>query len=493
MHLSAPIGSPPASGSAPIWLPMLVALGVTGCTEQDVVPTPGVQGPEPVVMADAVPAQAELVVPGAVDFAVALPDHAVVASREGTLLRREILESAAADLGVEAGNLLAAAVVDAETVIAGTEGLFVLQDGAPERSPLDALIGLGGAQRLLATGEDDDTTDLWIATPENLFAFRDGALQALSPESNAIEGAGLAWGAPVDGVPALWVVAGGVASAWVEAADGFSARPLDVDDVQSLAIDGTGTIWVVAGSLLHRRATDGGLRQIDFPVPLAAVFAGGSADLWLSDGSLLWHHAGGTFRPVEDVPEGDFLGVDSIGRLLVATPEGLVRIALGRPVVFLGLSEGDRVDLATTVTLAPSLAEEVVEVEASLDGDPLAVLADPWRLTIPAEDLADGDHRLDVVATYADDDVANASLFFHKGNLAPVTWEADILPLYGSRCDFCHGPSGGAHRLDTSQAWELDIDRILEAVEQGRMPRLPPQLDESEIGMIERWRSGGFQ
>ena len=490
MHRSAASVTPRAPGTAPIRRLLLVALTVTHCTGQDTVPPPGVLGPEPVVLAEAVPAQAELVVPGAVDFAVALPDHAVIASREGTLLRREILDPAPSDLGADAGDLLAAAVVGSETVVAGTDGLFVLQMGAVERSPLDELLE-PGVRQLLATGADG-AADLWIATPESLLVFRNGALETLSPDSLTIEGGSLAWGAPVDGAPALWVLAGGVASAWVDGSAGFSAQPLDLDDVQSLAIDGTGTLWVVADGLLHRRTTDGALRQIDFPAPLLAVFAGG-ADLWLSDGSLLWHHAGGTFRAVEDVPEGEVLGVDPIGRLLLATPEGLVRVATGRPVVFLGLSDGSRVDLATTVTLAPSLADGVVQVEASLDDDPLAVTADPWRLTIAAEALADGDHRLDVVVTYADDEVADASVFFHKGNLAPVTWGADIQPLYQSRCDYCHGASGGAHRLDTLQAWELDLDRILDAVQEARMPRLPPPLDESEIGMIERWRAGGFR
>ena len=71
-------------------------------------------------MAAAVSAKAELVVAGAVDFAVGLPDHALIASREGRLLRREILEPEPADLGPDAGDLLAAAMVGSETVVAGT-------------------------------------------------------------------------------------------------------------------------------------------------------------------------------------------------------------------------------------------------------------------------------------------------------------------------------------------------------------------------------------
>jgi hypothetical protein len=289
------------------------------------------------------------------------------------------------------------------------------------------------------------------------------------------------------------VLAGGVASGWRPVAGGFSAQPVDLDGVESLAADGTGTLWLVADGALHRRDTDGTLRAIDFPAPLSEVWALGAADLWLTDGESWWHHAGGTYRPVEGVPAGATAGVDTLGRLLIRSVEGLARVSLDRGVVFLGLADGSRVDLDTTVTLAPSFADLVEGVEASIDGAALEVEAGPWRVSVGAEALGDGDHRLDVSIEYADGERADASVFFYKGDVAPVTWDADLEPLYEARCDYCHGASGGAHRLDSPEAWELDIDRILDAVESGRMPRLPPRLNDAEIHLIERWRAGGFQ
>ena len=72
-------------------------------------------------------------------------------------------------------------------------------------------------------------------------------------------------------------------------------------------------------------------------------------------------------------------------------------------------------------------------------------------------------------------------------------WSGDVLPLYQSRCDACHGPRGTARRLDDVVTFASQIDLIVAAVRDGRMP-LPPNdpLTAAEIDLIERWRDAEF-
>jgi hypothetical protein len=58
----------------------------------------------------------------------------------------------------------------------------------------------------------------------------------------------------------------------------------------------------------------------------------------------------------------------------------------------------------------------------------------------------------------------------------------------------CHGPNGYAHPLDTAALWLAEIDEILEAVREERMPR-PPEtpLPIESIAVIEAWKAAGAQ
>jgi len=463
---------------------------MSGCLGQDTVPPEGAIGPQEITLGAALEVESEPLVGEAVQFTAPLSDHSVVAARGEMLLHRDILASAPVEVGDDAGTVRAAAVVAGELLVAGSEGLFVLVDGALERSPLDESFEPGAVLRLISVEDGDQ---VWLATESEIFRWRDGLLDAFESEGLDLGDVRLAYGAPVDGEPALWALADGTVHAWLPRGKAFEARPLDLPGVQSMAIDGSGTMWLVAGDTLLRRDIDGALVELAFPQPLQAVFAGNrGADLWLSDGKALWHHAAGTFSPVAGQPDGDPVAVDELGRLLISADEGVTRVSVGRALVFLGLEEGDALEQITAVTFAPALPDTVETVQAVLGKADLEVQENPWRVTLDPATLSDGDHRLEVTTTYADGGVSLSTLYFHKGALVPSTWGGQIEPLFQDRCNYCHGADGGAHRLDSALAWKTEIDDVLQAVRTGAMPRLPPRLTEDEIAMIERWRAGGF-
>jgi hypothetical protein len=146
------------------------------------------------------------------------------------------------------------------------------------------------------------------------------------------------------------------------------------------------------------------------------------------------------------------------------------------------------------VTIVPTRAEGIVSMEATIDDAPVEVEAEPWRVNVDPLGLEDGAHALTVAATYDDARTpVTASLFFSVGEFEPATWTRDVEPLFVDNCKKCHGPDGGAHRLDTAGRWRNDIDKILEMTTSQRMP-LPPNepLSDEEIQLIQSWRAGGF-
>jgi mono/diheme cytochrome c family protein len=73
------------------------------------------------------------------------------------------------------------------------------------------------------------------------------------------------------------------------------------------------------------------------------------------------------------------------------------------------------------------------------------------------------------------------------------TWSGDVLPLFDARCDSCHGERGNARRLDDIDSFSDQVDLVLIAVREQRMP-LPPNepLTDAEIDLIVRWQEAEF-
>lgn len=78
------------------------------------------------------------------------------------------------------------------------------------------------------------------------------------------------------------------------------------------------------------------------------------------------------------------------------------------------------------------------------------------------------------------------------GNEGPkVTWP-EIQAFHVDNCQRCHAPLGTGHLLETYEAWTAEIDRIVDAVELGRMPQDQRPLIGGTVELLRRWRADGL-
>jgi hypothetical protein len=308
------------------------------------------------------------------------------------------------------------------------------------------------------------------------------------------------WGS-LNGSQALWVAAGDSLYALVEGDDGFMAYPRNgTFAVRSLAVDSYGTLWAADGGGLWGRWPDATEETLDLPFETLDVAASDrSGELWISTDEGLWLHDAGIFRPLAGTPSGSLVGIDSVGRALVAGDSGLFRLSSGRPLLFLGVEDGTELADVSTLHVLPTVTDTFVGLSALLDGAAVTLNEeDSWSLQLDPDLLSDGAHELQVTADYGEDDEVSASLYFSVGKFIPPTWSADIEPLFQLECALCHTATagatsaGGGHPIDSLAAWQTEIEDILDAVTLERMPLNRPPLDAARIRLIEDWRAGGF-
>jgi len=270
--------------------------------------------------------------------------------------------------------------------------------------------------------------------------------------------------------------------------------------VSGLAVDSYGTLWAASDGGLWGRWPDSTQDVLELPFRTLDVAASAeSGETWIATDDGLWLHDAGIFRPVDGAPAGELVGVDPVGRALIAGEDGLSRLSAGRPLLFLGVADGTELADLSTLHLLPTITESFVGLTALLDGEAVALDQDSgWSLQLDPDLLSDGAHELQASADYGDDEPVTASLFFSVGEFIPPTWSAHIEPLFQVECALCHQATagatsaGGGHPIDTLAAWQTEIDGILEAVIEERMPLNRPPLDDDKIGLIEDWRAGGF-
>ena len=390
-------------------------------------------------------------------------------------------------------------------LIAGAGGLFVLDGGALSRSPLEAALDGDPALEILLTPGPDRQLDVWIAGEAHLWLWRAGSAFRVDTAGLPTARARLAFGAPADGKPALWVAAEGALYALVTDGQDLTVHP-DVDPsidpaapsterAAGLAVDGEGTLWLAAGGALYSRGYDGTWHPHPVVRDVAAIAGRASAlDLWIQAAGEIWHHERGTFRQVADAPKGQLFGVASSGYALLGTAGQVVRLEAGRVVDLDGVADGDLVSAPTTVLLRAEAPSAIDDVTAAVDGVPIQVEQFPWRVALDPRTLGDGFHSLTVHVTYADGGPdGNGRVGFYVGASSIPRWAGDISVLSAERCDECHGERGNAHRMDTKDLWIEDIDRIGDAIREARMPLPPkPPLQPSKIDRIAAWRAAGF-
>jgi hypothetical protein len=392
-------------------------------------------------------------------------------------------------------------------LIWSTDGFYVWENDQVQRSPISDIIPITNRGNLLVAPGPEGKKDLWIASPDALRLWRDEQAFTIRPGSFSTRSVKLAFGAPWQGQPALWLASGLSIQALVSTATMTQAHEsLSGFSASELVVDFEGTVWVLSeGRLLSRSWENEWVHHTGLGQITGIAGHRDSTQLWIrtaEDG--LWSHRAGIFQPVEwedntirfediGTSTGTFDGFPQ-GQALVQSEDKLYVVTPGRYVEIIGLIEGQLLTSTVTIDVQVSQPDTVDTIEAFLDDVALVSTDAPTRFEIYPGPLSDGTHRIAVKVTYVDG--APTSHVQRRVSVyteVPPHWSSDILPLFQDSCEVCHGLRGTARLLNTPQLWRSSIDRILNTVRRGMMPLPPsPRLSDVQIEKIEGWRAVGF-
>ena len=498
---------------------LLIATLTAGCPSGAPAP-PGPPEPLDVSLGEPVEGTVEVLIEGPIDFADLLPGWRVVAQRGDELLELGPLDTEPTSHGTSTGPISGVEpLTDGSVLIAAEQGLFTLHPWGLAPSPLGEVYTPAGPTQLLAA-EGPGGLDLWLADDDGLQLWRDGDLYSIDAGDLPTAGARIAWGSPVQGFGALWIAADESVFALVEQSGGFVtweeggqldalAMTVDgVDDLWTLISGGGDPAWGDAGDL-RRRLPDGTWQWFRLAEQPEEIVSGTTAHVWLRSGGespRLWRTLLDSWADVvvdgapPIGPEDTLVGADAAGRLLVYGPDGLRRISVERPIIFVEVEDGAALIEPTTLTIIPTLSDRAADMSASLDGTTVALEQvesgekTAWTLSLDPALLSDGAHEVSVTASWDDGaELVEQSLFFSVGSFDPPTWSGQIARLSDDYCARCHSADGGAHLLDTRARWEDEVEAVLSNVISGAMPISGDKLSSDEIRSIELWRAGGFQ
>jgi hypothetical protein len=447
----------------------------------------------------------EELIQGEVTWAAGLANLDVLAQVDGILYRIDGVTRQSEPVFGDPGDVLAAAELpDGSVVISGTEGLFAVQHSELTPSPLSASLGSVGPAHLLATS----VGDLWLASADGLYLWRDSVLYALDVQGFATENASLAWGPDPSGDPSapasgasssgLWVAAGGDLYFLRPSGDAFVAEYVRSGTAaDAVIVDGHLSVCAILDGLLHRRSSAGTWDWLRLPSDLTGVAGvSGSLSTWLSTEAELWHFGQGRWSSTDLF--GRLAGVDGLGRALVIDEGGLQRVWAGRPLLLFGHDDGSQLEFAVDLMLVAAPAGVSPRSYAvEVDGQPIPLLEGPKVLLDPIA-FTDGPHELVARAHYRNGTVSEANLYFTVGDFVAPTWSEEIQFVYQKYCTPCHDPEGSAHLMYTAAAWQAEINLIMNAVESGSMPLnndTNPTIDAVapvDIQLIRAWAAGGF-
>ena len=187
--------------------------------------------------------------------------------------------------------------------------------------------------------------------------------------------------------------------------------------------------------------------------------------------------------------------METSGAALLVTETSLVRIRPGRFVDLAGLREGEVHSAPFTVTLSPDAPDEVEGVVFEIDAAPAPEewIQETTTIEVRPAELEVGGHTLAYAVRYDDGEVVDGRVGFRIRQDLPVTWDDDVQPLMAARCKRCHGSHGSAHRMDDLPLWREEIELILSALRDGRMPLPPnPPLTPDQVDLVVQWRDDGL-
>lgn len=486
--------------------------------EGDVAPPPDVRDPtiptEPEVLPEehtvievstTFSGSAERLVEGPVIWAIPSSSNGVLIVHDSAVRRLDATAQVEHEWDVSLGTVLSAAMVDPDQVlIATTDTLYAVGKSTLAESPVAALLD-GATVQDIVVDRSAGTVTAYLATSDGPFEWSDGHLAHLTAEQLTGGSEHVGFGAPLGGLPALWVESmSALVAVWSDPEGRWSRVVHPFQSLDDMAVDSLGQVWIVSDGALYRRDTDEVWEWLDLGGRVEWVSAHPESQrVWLGRGDQLWHRLRGETEQVFGSDGLDSLGTiqrvvaDSEGRALLTTDQGVWRLALGRPLVLDGLDDGAQLlEEPALVSVFPARPEQVDDISALLNGLPTPVLADPHRIVLDPAALDADTYELVVTVTYRDiADSSTASIFFTVGEITPITWTDDIEPLSRQYCLRCHGPTGTAHFMYTPRAWEAEFAEVLSNVEDARMPlgANSEPLADDEIQLIRDWRAGGFQ
>lgn len=379
-------------------------------------------------------------------------------------------------------------------LVASDDGIFLLDASGVEASltlsPLTEGLPEGRISDLAVS--DSGGLAIWIGHETGLFFWQDDFLHDLTPTGLSVT------------TPRLALTAAG--HAWVMAekdlyrvevdAEGFQAWEDTVADTATeLAVDRDGNLWTTLeiGGIALR---DPDARWFDLSeFGLTRVVASpATAHAWFMAEGQLWHLHGGVLRPTNGPSMSGPAEVDSLGRLLMATPEGILRVSPGRSIAVEGFPPEHVIASLTYVTVTPGEPALVVSIEARVNGEALAAEED-GTFALDPHAMGEGDYAFDVDVIYSDVSVpSTASVAFQ---VFLPTWEAHIQPLAKAQCVGCHGENASLSvKLFQKIQWENNFEAILLNTQGTEMtaPIMPPgaPLPEELTRLIAYWGEAGF-
>lgn len=387
----------------------------------------------------------------------------------------------------ELGELRAFAAVDGSTLVAGSEGVALVSREGMFAAPLATVLGeTETVTALCSVPRRGHPADLWVSTDVGTYLYRDLALRPVSIEGRDLSSARLA--------------SGGEGRAWIATADALIAIDARGETIQATAITGLGAInglasddqgraWLTSDTGLVAIATNLDLTRLSLAATPTGVRASGvGPDVWIETESGLYHGERNTLRRVVGLDDSTLAGAGADGQLLVTSARGLELFRSRRDVMLEGLPSDRLVETTTVEVLAET--PERASFSASVDRVPIEMSGSSLTLDPSVLDL--GEHTLEVRVTW-DDGTLQVQRRVDFEVASSVTWTDHIRPLYDAECADCHGAAGPSPtRLDSLDAWEMRIDRILENVREGRMPLGRPALSPASVDLIETWSRSGF-
>lgn len=218
----------------------------------------------------------------------------------------------------------------------------------------------------------------------------------------------------------------------------------------------------------------------------------GADPVWIQgdgiEGSVVYNR--GEVCTLEAIPEGEWLDVDALGRLITLKDNQLIRHSIGKPVGVVGLLPNERLDVVREVFFVPTLQSSMSALSVWVGTERIDVNSESGSTILNPERFSQGTHVIRMVSESADD-LSVTELPFVIAELQEAKW-SDVEPIYADNCSGCHS-EGSLIPLYNAELWRQNIDPIIDEVSAQTMPVGGSPLSETDILIIRGWKQGGFQ